>query len=199
MNSSTSRIQLHEFTNSTSWIHEFNFMNSRCTSRIPLHEFNFTNSRFNFMNSRIHVFAWMRPIPKRIQLLNHEVALKLNSVNSWSWIEFVNSWSCLLVNPFKPRVPWLCCVLRNGSFDVLYVHNERFRMMRPTEKKWSYWHFLSLTSVTWLTHLSLGSHKRDIGKQCRPRSDAAERGVWSGSTLFALRTGISFKLGNNKS
>ena len=27
--------------------------------------------------------------------------------------------------------------------------------------------------------------KRDICKQCRPRSDAAERGVWSGSPLFA--------------
>ena len=37
-----------------------------------------------------------------------------------------------------------------------------------------------------LTHLSLASHKRDIGKQCRSWSDAAERGVWSGSTLFAL-------------
>ena len=37
---SSSRIQLHEFTNSTSRIHEFNFMNSR----IQLHEFNFTNS-----------------------------------------------------------------------------------------------------------------------------------------------------------
>ena len=31
-----------------------------------------------------------------------------------------------------------------------------------------------------LTHLSLAFHKRDIGKQCRPWSDAAERGVWSG-------------------
>ena len=28
-----------------------------------------------------------------------------------------------------------------------------------------------------LTHLSLASHKRDIGKQCRPRSDAAKRGA----------------------
>ena len=27
----------------------------------------------------------------------------------------------------------------------------------------------------------------DIGKQCRPRSDAAERGAWSGSPLFAHR------------
>ena len=28
-----------------------------------------------------------------------------------------------------------------------------------------------------LTHLRLASTKRDIGKQCRPISDAAERGV----------------------
>ena len=28
-------------------------------------------------------------------------------------------------------------------------------------------------------------HFLDLGKQCRPRSDAAERSVWSGSTLFA--------------
>ena len=44
-----------------------------------------------------------------------------------------------------------------------------------------------------LTHLSLASHKKDIGKQCKPRSDAAERGVWSGSTLFALNSEIPTK------
>ena len=38
-----------------------------------------------------------------------------------------------------------------------------------------------------LTHIGLASHFWDIGKQWRPRSDAAERGVWSGSTLFAPR------------
>ena len=31
-----------------------------------------------------------------------------------------------------------------------------------------------------LTHLCLASPKRDIGEQCRPRSDAAEHSVWSG-------------------
>ena len=36
-----------------------------------------------------------------------------------------------------------------------------------------------------LTHCSRETRKRVIGKQCRPRSDAAERGVWSGSPLFA--------------
>ena len=35
-----------------------------------------------------------------------------------------------------------------------------------------------------LTQISLASFLWDIGKQCRPRSDAAERGVWWGSTLF---------------
>ena len=49
-----------------------------------------------------------------------------------------------------------------------------------------------------LTDLCLASHKRDIGKQCRPRSDAAERGVWSGSTLFAISLEISIKYGNSE-
>ena len=53
-------------------------------------------------------------------------------------------------------------------------------------------------SKTVFTHLSLVSHKRDIGKQCRLRSDAAERGVWSGSTLFALNMEISTKDGNDE-
>ena len=37
------------------------------------------------------------------------------------------------------------------------------------------------------------SHKRAIGKQRRPKSDAAERGVWSGSTLFVLSTMVIIK------
>ena len=49
-----------------------------------------------------------------------------------------------------------------------------------------------------LTHFCIASHNRDIGKQCRLRSDAAESGVRSGSTLFALKPGISIKHGNNK-
>ena len=50
-----------------------------------------------------------------------------------------------------------------------------------------YWLGVRLKS----THLSLASHKRDIDKQWRPWSDAAECGVWSMSTLFALSTRIS--------
>ena len=42
-----------------------------------------------------------------------------------------------------------------------------------------------------LTHFSQASHKRDSVKQLRPRSDAAEPGVLSGSLLFEISTGIS--------
>ena len=49
-----------------------------------------------------------------------------------------------------------------------------------------------------LIHLSLASHKRDIGKQCKPRSDASEHGIRSGSTLFALSSEIPTKYGNKK-
>ena len=38
-----------------------------------------------------------------------------------------------------------------------------------------------------ITHISLASHFWDIGKQCRPRSDDAECGIWSGSSLFPNR------------
>ena len=39
--------------------------------------------------------------------------------------------------------------------------------------------------ASWLTHCNRETPKRVFGKQWRPRSDAAECGVWSGSPLFA--------------
>ena len=49
-----------------------------------------------------------------------------------------------------------------------------------TIQLYRWWLYVCVCTVC-LTHIW------DIGKQCRPRSDAAERGVWSGSTLFAHR------------
>ena len=49
-----------------------------------------------------------------------------------------------------------------------------------------------------LTHLSLASHKWDIGKTCRLRADAAEWGVWSGYSLFALSFKVSSKHAKDK-
>ena len=39
--------------------------------------------------------------------------------------------------------------------------------------------------LNYLTHCSLETPKKVIGKQCRPRSDATKRGVWSGFPLYA--------------
>ena len=60
------------------------------------------------------------------------------------------------------------------------------------------------SNQSWLlTHISLASYFWDTGKQYRPRWDAAERGVSSGSTLFAYRNSIknetSSPKGNDRS
>ena len=47
--------------------------------------------------------------------------------------------------------------------------------------------------VSPLNHWRLETPKRVTGKQCRPRSDAAFCGVWSGSPLFATRSTIFLK------
>ena len=58
-------------------------------------------------------------------------------------------------------------------------------------------HTVKKLSSFW-TQLCLASQKWDTGKQCRSRTDAATRGVWSGSTMFALTIGTSIKHGNNQ-
>ena len=56
---------------------------------------------------------------------------------------------------------------------------------------------INLCCSSWLTHFCQETSKRVIGKQCRPRLDATKFGIWSGSTLFALITGISINYSNN--
>ena len=52
--------------------------------------------------------------------------------------------------------------------------------------------------MTFLTHLGLESHNRDIGKQWRPGSDTAFCCIQSQSALFAIITGNSVKHSDNK-
>ena len=40
------------------------------------------------------------------------------------------------------------------------------------------------------TYLLYVFRKTRLSKQCRPRSEATDRGVWSGSTLFAILPAI---------
>ena len=46
-----------------------------------------------------------------------------------------------------------------------------------------------------LTHISIASFLLDIGLQCKTRSDAAKRGVLSGSTMFAYRSFFKKRFG----
>ena len=91
---------------------------------------------------------------------------------------------------------------RDASIHVLFVMRFNGSLMALTKKNISIMSSqLKLRedpTIILLTHLSLASHKRDIGKQCRPRSDAAECGIWSGSTLFALISEFSTKHNNDK-
>ena len=59
------------------------------------------------------------------------------------------------------------------------------------------WTFITKCIIS-LSHFSLEPSKRVTGKQCRPRTDATNHGIWSGSTLFVLDTGISIKCHSNK-
>ena len=108
---------------------------------------------------------------------------------------------------------WDSSVLQLHEEYFLSNPSQRSRNSHQDTEEWevrgSWWH-IGRTSfkleekpqvIPWrlsLTHLCLASHIWYISKQCRPRSDAAERGVWSVSILFALITGIPIKHGNNK-
>ena len=50
--------------------------------------------------------------------------------------------------------------------------------------------------INTLTHLNLTSHKRDIGKQCRPSSDVTERSIWSGLHCLHKIQEFVIKCGN---
>ena len=85
----------------------------------------------------------------------------------------------------------LCCNKLLWSFSVIGLLNILF----PKDiDKWIKAKFtrcnlpLGTLFARRLTHSCHSSQKRDIGKQCRPRSDTAEGGVWSVSTLFKFKT-----------
>ena len=91
----------------------------------------------------------------------------------------------LLILLYEPRGEMFKFRL-HGLFNNFSVLSSRF----PKKNNWK--------GLQPLTHISLASHKMAIGKQGRPRSDAAECGVWSGSTLCALSSYISTKHDHNK-
>ena len=81
--------------------------------------------------------------------------------------------------------------LSNISFCPLRIlYNNKFIIMATSLE--------TNPVVVTRSHFSLETPKRVTDKKCRPRSDATQCGIWSGSTLFSLNTGISIKYSNYK-
>ena len=66
--------------------------------------------------------------------------------------------------------------IQSKRINILYIVNYG-------KQKWNM--LGSHLGIVTLTYCSRDTRKRVLGKQCRPRSDATECGVWSGSPLFA--------------
>ena len=96
---------------------------------------------------------------------------------------------CLFFSPRTPSEKGVCSKGIFSSWSISDPFSEEDQKVDTPE---------SLSNPFKLTHLCLASCKRDISKQCRPRPDAAVRGVLSGSTLFQINIRISIKHSNNK-
>ena len=68
------------------------------------------------------------------------------------------------------------------------IKMDRFWILQATLK---YWEF-RIYGTLYLTHCSPETPKRVTDKKWRPKSDAAERGVWSGSPLLAISSTMCF-------
>ena len=87
----------------------------------------------------------------------------------------------------KPKWATLCNITRASIWLVLcsYWQLEMLSVCPDQGKAWMI--------IFHLNQFSQETSKRVIGKQCRPRSDAAKCSTWSGFAVFALNTGISIK------
>ena len=68
--------------------------------------------------------------------------------------------------------------------------NLYIKLMKAAGKCFTHTWTAKILTTFAVYYLGLRTTKRVIGKQCRPRSDAADCGVWSGSPLFANSSAI---------
>ena len=111
---------------------------------------------------RKHVFGHMRTAKAQTSLCIRVIWASL-SANRIIWDYRLYEWWSM------PRM--LRCASAGWSKSLNFKHDQRHCFV---------WH-----GPFRLTHCSRETRKRVTGKEYRPRSDATERGVWSGSPLFA--------------
>ena len=87
--------------------------------------------------------------------------------------------------------PWIITMVHYYEMSKML---QRFNFILRNGQEMNPWKcLLYVTKITkpgrnvFLTYISLVSLLWDLGKQWRPRSDAAQHGIWSGSTLFPWR------------
>ena len=114
----------------------------------------------------------------------------LNSTHMFSWRNKKN------INTFGMKKKCLIQkqeLLLHTSIACLFKREQKIILTVATpERDYPFPLIFCLPKLA-LTHFSLETPKRTIGKQCNPRSDTTECGARSGSILIALITRISIK------
>ena len=72
-----------------------------------------------------------------------------------------------------------------------------YAILSSQEKKCNIWYIQQRNEIEQAKQSSLETPRRVIDKQCKPRSDTAEHGVWAGSPLFANSSTVFFKYLNH--
>ena len=121
----------------------------------------------------------------------------------WYFMQITSSGDYFLNIPSCGVLGRLC--FRFVSFPDIYIYmcicfsSFQGGILRQFLRICSIWvRWIMVLSCFHFTHCSLETPKRVVGKLCRPRSDAAEGGIWSGFPLFANSSTI-FSLGISKS
>ena len=105
----------------------------------------------------------------------------------WHWKRYLTHRQKAKAHASLQSCQSLCCLnarTRWNSLEWLHTYTVTFN----PKIKIHYINALAELSLLFAGHfhISLASHfGTDTDKQCRPRSNAAQCGVWSGSTLFA--------------
>ena len=118
----------------------------------------------------------MGPLKVNISLTG---SVHLGRLITWRFFE-------ILATHRVPCEDWSVCGC--AGWSLCWVH------LQSCKKRLSWFISDLVVSTVGLTHINLENPKRVIGKQCRSRSDAAECGLWSGFTVFAISTEISVKI-----
>ena len=113
----------------------------------------------------------------------------------WIFLQTFQTYFCIQANSVDPdqSLIWVHTVCKNDFWNHKQTTIVVIGSLRVNTQPW-YWKLLSVVCFFFLSTATMActisitvltlTIRTDRSKQCRPRSNAAKRGVWSGSTLF---------------